>query len=349
MRIAYLLESADLCGGVRVVLDQARALRSRGHEVRVFIRRGQPTWYPYAIAWQTASQLTEAAESFRAEIVIATFWTTIADACRIRAALPIHLCQGIELDFVEYARMRAAIEAAYRCIRHKFVIGPWLQDRLEALFGTAAFEIACIGQGIDTLMYRPGRHIDDCKTYCSPRPRILIPGLNTPVKGVATALAAIHHLRASGMRCRVVRVSPAPIDRLAEQLGEDDECHVGVEPSAMADLYRSARVVVTPSAPAEGFGLPFAEALACRRPVVATAIPSYLSLCQRHDYAFFAPPGDVPAMAKMIKAALRQPLRAWAQARRGARLVQEHFAIEKVAERIERASLLWRDRGGLRR
>ena len=49
IKICYLLESADLGGGVRVVFDQARTLSAIGHEVVIRACFGDHSWYPYPV------------------------------------------------------------------------------------------------------------------------------------------------------------------------------------------------------------------------------------------------------------------------------------------------------------
>ena len=46
MRIAYLLQSTELCGGVKVALAQAEALGRRGHRVTVVSPDARPEWFP---------------------------------------------------------------------------------------------------------------------------------------------------------------------------------------------------------------------------------------------------------------------------------------------------------------
>lgn len=340
MRIAYLLESAELSGGVRVVLDQARALAQRNHDVCVFIRQGNPSWYPYPVPWRAAADLVSAANAYGPDVAIATFWTTLEVAARVRAELAVHLCQGIECDFIEYAGLACDIAEAYHRVHYKLVIGPWLKERLRAHFGKQAFDIAVVGQCVDGQMYRPSL-LHDMQVLSARIPRILLPGMNTPVKGVADALAALHVLRRKGRRLRIVRVSPQPIDRRAEGLDEADEIHVHVSPREMARLYRSASLVLTPSGEAEGFGLPFAEALLCRRPVVATAIPSYMSLKPHQDHADLVPVGDVEALAQAIEHVLDHRLAAWRKAARVAKRVRRQYAASAVAHRIEQALAAW--------
>jgi len=65
--------------------------------------------------------------------------------------------------------------------------------------------------------------------------------------------------------------------------------------------YNAAAVFAYPSS-YEGFGLPVAEALACGRPVVTSAVSSLPEA--GGDAAYLVPPGDVPALAGALAQAL---------------------------------------------
>lgn len=62
LKICYLLESTNLSGGVRVVFDQTRALRERGHEVKVRALFGDHMWYPYSVDVDYVSDLASNGE-----------------------------------------------------------------------------------------------------------------------------------------------------------------------------------------------------------------------------------------------------------------------------------------------
>ncbi len=73
LRIAYLLESTNLCGGVKVALAQAEALCRRGHRVAVVSPQASPDWFPIARARFERAAFAESAELSRADVRVATF------------------------------------------------------------------------------------------------------------------------------------------------------------------------------------------------------------------------------------------------------------------------------------
>src|SRR5512140_2709433 len=108
------------------------------------------------------------------------------------------------------------------------------------------------------------------------------------MKGVDEGTGAVAHARWFHQTLDLVRVSPwAPARE--EPLDSVQEFHVALTTAEMTRLMHSCDVLIAPNHREEGFGLPAAEALAAGLATVLTAIPSYLSFDERHDYALFAP------------------------------------------------------------
>lgn len=355
LRVCYLLESCELSGGVRVVLDQARALTARGHHVKVFAHSAQNStaatalhsvkdhaWYPYPVDVSYVDDFAASCAEFQPNAVVATFWTTVAQALVCGAPITVHLCQGCEWEFPEYADRLKSIDAAYRKPIPKLTIGHWLNAKLTARFGAEAFPIADIGQIVDTRLYRPPTRWQQLSFRRNHCPRVLVTGIFEGwVKGVAVALQAVACLREQGYELHLTRVSSHAQNAAEQGYTTIDAYHHGVHPTRMKEIYHDADIVLAPSFSAEGFGLPFAEALACGTAVVATAIPSHLSLAPNHEYAYFVPEGDKMAMATAMRDLIDNPKHRIRIARLGAKLLRNNFDASSVALRLEQALNTW--------
>lgn len=343
LNICYLLESTELSGGVRVVLDQARALAARGHAVTVLAHRGDHSWYPYPVTVSYVENFASAAAALQSQVVIATFWTTVAPALACRAALTVHLCQGCEWECPEYGDIADQIDAAYLHPIPKLTIGPWLDEKLNHRFGSGTFAIACVGQCVDTHLYHPPSDLLRwLGRWRRQTPRLLVPGMfEAWVKGVKVGLAAVEILRDEGRALHLTRVSSLPQNVAETSYTTIDAYYQAVTPVRMAQLYREADIVLTPSYDGEGFGLPFAEALASGTAVVATTIPSYLSLDAHHDYACFVPEGDTAALASAVRGLLDNPAQRIRMGQRGAKLLHGGYGAEAVAMHLEQVFSEW--------
>lgn len=336
MIFCYLLESTELCGGVRVVFDQARALMARGHTVLLRAKRGDHRWYHHPLSIEYLDALdAPLADSAHPDVVIATFWTTVRPALALGCAQTYHFCQGYEGDIREYAGIKADIDAVYRLPAAKLTLGPWLTQRLQTVYGPAAFACYELGQVVDTELFTPGPPAWLAPGRWRPANILVVGQFENHVKGIRHALQAVNLLRNMGIKVRLTRVAAQTAGRAESALTGIDRFLVNIPPPAMRDLYRQQDLLLASSLAHEGFGLPFAEALACGLPCVATQIPSYLSFAAAPDYACFVPPADADAMAQaaaglILDAKARKRLR-----RRGAQLIPSLFAADVVAARLE--------------
>lgn len=331
LRIAYLMEDTSLSGGVRVQLAQADALIARGHHVRI-VTKGLPlTWRASAAEWVFVDDLNSY-DARDDDFVMATFWTTLAAAWAVAPEKALHLCQGYEGAFDAYQPIRAQIDAAYRLPIAKLVVARSLIPVCKQF----SDDVTYIGQIVDDEFFRPRTPPENAP------PRVLLCGQSqADLKGIAEGYGAAAHARWFHQRFDLVRVSPWAPSR-EEPLDTVQEFHVALSTSEMTRLMHSCDVLIAPNHRQEGFGLPAAEALASGIPVVMTAIPSYQSFDEMHDYALFAPEENAVELGETLiellsDADLRERLRS-----RG-RDVAEQWRAGRVAERLE--EVLMRSRG----
>jgi hypothetical protein len=323
LRIAYLMEDTALSGGTRVMLAQADALIARGHHVRI-VTKGLPlTWRPSRAEWVYVDDFNTY-DARGDDFVMATFWTTLSAAWAIAPEKALHLCQGYEGAFTAYQPIRGEIDASYRLPIPKLVVARSLIDICRRFTD----DVTYIGQIVDDDFFRP-------RTPPEGDPlRVLLCGESqVDLKGIADGYGAAAHARWFHQRFDLVRASPWAPSR-EEPLDAVQEFHVALNSREMTRLVHSCDVLIAPNHREEGFGLPAAEAMASGIPVVMTAIPSYQSFDETHDYALFAPPENAVELGeKLIEllsdADLRDRLR-----RRG-REVAEQWRAGRVAERLE--------------
>jgi glycosyltransferase involved in cell wall biosynthesis len=323
MNITYLMEDTALSGGIRVQLAHADALIARGHRVRI-VTKGLPlTWRATRAEWVYVDHFLEY-DARHDDFVIGTFWPTVPQAFQLAGTRAVHLCQGYEGAFSAYADVKDEIDAAYYLPIPKLVVTRSLIEICRRFTD----DVTYIGQVVDDEIYR-------ARTPREHEPlRVLVSGqAQADLKGIQDAYGAAAHARWFHQTFDLIRVSPWAPSR-EEPLESVQEFHVALTTAEMTRLLHSCDVLVAPNHREEGFGLPAAEALAAGLPTVLTAIPSYLSWDETHDYALFAPEDNAVELGeKLIEllsdGELRERLRV-----RG-REVAEQWRAERVAERLE--------------
>jgi glycosyltransferase involved in cell wall biosynthesis len=326
LSVAYLLESTELSGGAKVVLLQAEALARRGHRVSVVSPGPRPEWFELSQAHFERSAFGDSTELARAQARIATFWTTVAPALAGATGPVFHLCQGYEGDFTFYAASRPEIERAYRAPTVKLTVSETLVQRLEEKgFGPATN----VGQAFepDGFFPSPARRPSDPPTV------LLVGPYEADVKGIAIAFAGLAVWRRRGGRFRLRRVSPLPAGEAEKAWGLADEYHRLLPPDRMPFAYRASDIFIGPSRPAEGFGLPVLEALACGLPCLLSDTPGHREIAG--DAAWYFADGNPDAVAESLPLLALDAGRD--RARRLGPAAAARFDTAQVAERLESA------------
>lgn len=328
MKIAYLLESTEIFGGVQIVLRQAEALARRGHRVTVVSPGPAPDWFPLARARFERSSYRDSAALGEAEVRVATFWTTVPPALEAARGPVFHLCQGYEGEIAHYRDVRNEIERIYRAPTHKLAISATLAARLKMLgFGPAQD----VGQAFDAAGFFPG----PARAAADPPVVLVVGPLEAEFKGIEIALRGLALARKRGARFHLRRISYSPCLEAERTLGVTDEYHDSLAPERMPFAYRASDVFVGASRVEEGFGLPSLEALSCGLPTLLSDVPGQREI--GGEAASYFRDADAASLADALPALFTSEARE--RARSLGPAAAARFDAALVAERLERAFL----------
>ena len=325
LRIAYLLESTALSGGVKVVALQAEALARRGHRVAVVSPEAAPSWFALGRAHVELSAFRDSRELAQAEVRIATFWTTVEPALAGASGPVFHLCQGYEGDFTFYADRRSAIEEAYARPTRKLAVSEALAERLR---GHGIAPVTNVGQAFDGRAFFPGPDRNGSMPYV-----LLVGPYEADVKGIAVALGGLALWRSRGGQFRLRRIAthePAEAERAS---GLVDEYHHALAPDRMPFAYRASDVFIGPSRPEEGFGLPVLEALSSGLPCLLSDTPGHREIAG--EAAWYFADGDPEALAAALPGVTTREARE--KAREGGPRAAARYDAARVALSLEQA------------
>ena len=163
-------------------------------------------------------------------------------------------------------------------------------------------------------------------------------------KGHLVFLQALRRVRARRPEVRAVLVGEGPFRLVIEDAirAHGLEGHVRLlgHREDVVEILAALDVVVSASTAAEGIPQALLQALAMRRPVVASDVGGIPEIIRPRETGWLVPPGDPEALAAGILEALEDRPQAQRMADQGRKLVQEHFSLEAMGERMEQ---LYRD------
>jgi glycosyltransferase involved in cell wall biosynthesis len=324
-RLLYLLPTSELYGGIRVVLEHAEGMARRGWAVTVAGPAPAPDWHPLSVPYRQVD-LDRPETLPPADVIVATFWTTVSAAHAAAAPQVFHFCQGYEGVHREYAPILPRIDAVYRLPIPKLLISAHLEPVLAERYGCRTY---LVGQAIDGALFSPGGFRDQ------PRPlRVGVVGpFGVRSKGIAELLAGLALARRRGIELEVHRASAEPQTAEEAALGVVDRFEHRLPTAAMPGFYRRLDAYVHPSHDEEGFPLPPLEAMASGVPVAVTAIRSFAVV---PDTAVLRYPWGEPSAVPEVVAALADP-----PTRRRLRAAGLAYAasmtLDRVLDRVEAA------------
>ncbi|MGE5598180.1 MAG: glycogen synthase [Bacteroidota bacterium] len=197
--------------------------------------------------------------------------------------------------------------------------------------------VRVVHNGIDPGRFKPDPGRDALARRGVREPYALFVGRVSRQKGLDVLLDAAPHLP-EGLSV-VVCAGAADTPELAAELRARARALPNVlwyeetiPPDDLVQLYSHAAVFVCPSV-YEPFGLINLEAMACRRPVVASAVGGIPEVVVDGVTGRLVPPGEPAALARAVAEFLDRPDLAARMGEAGRRRVEEGFTWEAVARR----------------
>ena len=212
------------------------------------------------------------------------------------------------------------------------------RDRFMTIVGTCRFFLPRLPEGSPYVPY--GLPMDELVPAESPRrDYLLFAARLTPEKGGVHLIRAVAECRRRGHSFPVVVLGDGPergdLEQLTRELEVDDrvEFRGEVSMSTLVEYYQHAFVVVLPSVWEEMFGTISVETMACRTPVIASAIGGMVETVGHAGLLF--PPGDHIALAERILEVIGDPALAESMAQRGFDLAHSQYELSVMIQNYE--------------
>jgi glycogen synthase len=243
-----------------------------------------------------------------------------------------------------------ALEAADR------IVAVSAKSRAEILanFNIPPERVAVIHNGIDLERWKPSPAVATRQAYGIEGDYILFVGRTSHQKGMVHLLEAMKHVDAG---VQLVCCTSAPdtpeIERdIATAVKRTPRClwiNTLLREEQYIELYSNCTVFACPSV-YEPFGIINLEAMACERPVVASAVGGIPEVVVPRETGFLVPPADPQALAEALNCVLRNRTMARHMGLAGRRRVEQHFSWTSIAGQTQQTYLeLLQEKGKVRR
>lgn len=157
-------------------------------------------------------------------------------------------------------------------------------------------------------------------------------------KGHTYLLQAMVQVHARRPDARLVLLGTGPDEAITraevKRLGLTDRVHFLGHRADAHPLIAGLDVYVQPSVE-EGFGLALIEAMATRRPVVATAVGGMMQTVDPDRTGLRVPPGDPAALAGALLALLEDPARGAELGKNASENVRQHYSLQRMLDQYD--------------
>jgi glycosyltransferase involved in cell wall biosynthesis len=294
-KIAFLVASLGISGGIVVVLKHVSLLMEEGHDAFVINLRnhGDLAWYG-----EPGIRVFSLDELYRGgfdniDILIATFWTTVEWLEKIPARRKVYFVQSDERMFYRDETLKAHVAVTYQRDYEYVTVAQWLVGMLREEFGKSA---SYVPNGLDVHRFFPDSPLE---LKNSQRRRVLIEGpISVAFKGMAKAYEAVHNLD-----CELWIVSSD--GRPGPQWKYDRFFHK-VDHTEMRRIYSSCDILLKMSE-VESFAYPPLEAMACGCVVVLGDVKGGIEYAVDGENVLKVPTGDVLAARTAVQRLLDDP------------------------------------------
>jgi glycogen synthase len=204
------------------------------------------------------------------------------------------------------------------------------------LFNVDPRRVVVIHNGIELGKWKRADSRATCKAYGIEDDYILFVGRTTRQKGMVHLIEAMKHVTpgAQLVCCTSAPDTQAVEEEIAAKIAEQPRCvwiNTLLREEQYIELYSNAALFACPSV-YEPFGIINLEAMACERPVVASAVGGIKEVVVPEITGLLVPPADPLALAEAINRVLGD--RDWARrlGLAGRKRVEDHFSWTAIAE-----------------
>lgn len=255
----------------------------------------------------------------------------------------VHGEHGLEKDNLVEARLRLTARRGLARITDRFIgVSREICERLEHEWGAPAGRITFIPNGVDLARY--GIAADEAAIRASlgigPRvPVVASVGAFRPVKDFGTLIRAFSHVLTRMPDAHLLLIGAdveqrfeTAIRRDAPELRETlPRVHFLGRRGDIPGLLAAVDVYVNSSL-YEGMSNTLLEAMATRKPVVATRVGGTVELVTHGENGLLVPPQDPGALAEAVLSLLGDPAAARAMGLRGRERIERHHSFDRMIE-----------------
>ena len=356
LRVLIVVDSLNVGGAERHVVDLALALHREGHAVtvacsvpgslaepleaaRIPVRPLLGRIVKRRVSLPYARALRKLLERERFDLVHAHIYASAAASALATAGTGVPVVITEHTEALWQGRGGQLFSRwMYRRTSRVIAVSDAIRRRLVERDGVPPDKITLLPNSVPPVRQAHGDAMPLPADLGGEGPVVGVVARLQPEKGVASFLTAASHVARELPEARFVVVGDGPLRGellgLAEELGVRDQVHfLGFRPDAQA-LLELMDVVAVPSV-SEGTPLIVLEAMSAGVPVVASRVGGIPGQIRPGREGLLVPPGDAKALGNALLSLLRDSERARRMGEAGRLRAETEFSHETMVRKVE--------------
>lgn len=306
LNITYILPHKKLTGGLKMLLEQMKSLKKRGHKITALLKdnnekKAIPDWYDLKVDNEIVISEDESYSKyiFDTDIIVLGWIAQLLEISNLDIPL-VYWEQGSEWIFGDFIKTNYIniidiyLKKCYSAECYMASVSPYVQKVLHTKFNKIT---PVVLNGIDVDFYYPTKHYNQNRILLVGNPQL-------EFKGFELAFLILDKIANMGYDFSVDWVSQTYPEKKEKQYSINYITKPAQE--ELAECYRRADIFLFTSK-YEGFGMPPLEAMASGTPVVCTNSGGVASYVQDGFNALTADFGDIDKLAAEVIFLLKYP------------------------------------------
>lgn len=327
LNITYVMTWTEVCGGSKIILEQANRLTLLGHSVNLISHFPKPLWFPLnekikfiQVPWEKV--LCEDIPK-NSDIIVATYWREIYECIEQKIAPVVYFEQG---DFHLFDstslddRTFNYINKQLQTVPYVLTVSSFAKEKLKEVYNK---ESDVIPNAVDDKIFFYKEHKENDMINVT-----IIGAEQVEFKKIPLIIEAINRVKKDGYKVKLNWITPVKPDKIKE------EAIINPKQIVIGDTLRNTDIYICASM-YESFCLPVLEAMTCGAAIITTNNGGNMDFVKDNENALIIEKNNVEDIYKKLKILLEDRTKRKAISAVGVETAKE-YSWEKTIEKLER-------------
>lgn len=327
LNITYVMTWTEVCGGSKIILEQANRLTLLGHNVNLISHFPKPNWFPLnekikfiQVPWEKV--LCEDIPK-NSDIIIATYWREIYECIEQKIAPVVYFEQG---DFHLFDRKALDnrtfnyINKQLQTVPYVFTVSSFAKEKLKEIYNKDSYVIP---NAVDDNIFFYREHEKNDIINIT-----IIGAEQVEFKKIPLIIEAVNCAKKDGYKIKLNWITPTKPEKINE------EAIINPKQIVIGDTLRKTDIYICASM-YESFCLPVLEAMTCGAAIITTNNGGNMDFVRDNENALIIEKDNVEDICKKLKMLLDDEAKREAISAKGVETATE-YSWKKTIEKLEK-------------